>query len=134
MTFQHSKKYYTIGEVAQLLNVTTSLIRFWEKKFPGLRPQKNDKGMRRYTTANLTMLRRIYHLVKEQGYTLAGAQAALQQQPGDERGAQREAMIQSLKALRQSLTELRGTLSEKELGGLESAGGVVAVPGSKQTT
>lgn len=112
MTSQYPKKYYTIGEVAQLMNVTTSLIRFWEKKFSGLKPQKNAKGVRRYTAANVTMLRRIYHLVKERGYTLVGAQTALRRQSSGKQDVQRQAVIQSLKALRQFLITLRDQMPD----------------------
>ncbi|HAN49797.1 MAG TPA: MerR family transcriptional regulator [Amoebophilaceae bacterium] len=76
-TSNNIKKYYAIGEVARLLNVSTSLIRFWEKKFPSLQPQKNKQGTRRYTQADIVQLRNIYQLVKEQGYTLQGARKAM---------------------------------------------------------
>lgn len=76
-SFDNSKKYYAIGEVAQLLCVATSLIRFWEKKFPSLQPHKNKQGARRYTQADIAQLRKIYQLVKEKGYTLHGASEAI---------------------------------------------------------
>jgi len=77
---QDIKKYHTIGEVAQLFSVSTSLIRFWEKRFPSLQPHKNKQGVRQYTQANIKQIRRIYQLVKEQGYTLQGAQSVLKHQ------------------------------------------------------
>ncbi|MFT7150844.1 MAG: DNA-binding transcriptional MerR regulator [Nonlabens sp.] len=68
------KKYFTIGEVARELGVATSLIRFWETQFDFIRPKKNAKGNRKFTQDDLKKLKLVYHLVKEKGYTLQGAQ------------------------------------------------------------
>ena len=46
------KRYYTIGEVADMFEVSTSLIRFWEGEFAFLKPHKNSKGDRRFTLQN----------------------------------------------------------------------------------
>ena len=67
------KLYYTIGEVAQLFQVNTSHIRFWSKEFDVIKPATNKKGNRLYTQADIDNFRKIYHLVKEKGYTLKGA-------------------------------------------------------------
>jgi len=77
------KVYYTIGEVAELFEVNTSLIRFWEKEFDILKPQKNKKGNRLFTRQDLDNLRIIYHLVKERGYTLQGAKDKLRDNKED---------------------------------------------------
>lgn len=71
------KLYYSIGEVAKYFEVNTSLIRYWEKEFPILRPKKNKKGNRYFTPEDIKNLKIIYHLVKEKGYTLDGARIAL---------------------------------------------------------
>ena len=71
------KIYYTIGEVAELFGVNTSLIRFWEKEFEVLQPKKNKKGNRLFTRDDMQNLRLIFHLVKERGYTLEGARKKL---------------------------------------------------------
>jgi DNA-binding transcriptional MerR regulator len=71
------KLYYTIGEVATLFKVTTSLIRFWENEFELLAPKKNKKGNRQYTQEDIDNLRLVYTLVKEKGYTLQGAKEIL---------------------------------------------------------
>ena len=67
------KKYYTIGEVAEMFAVANSLIRFWEKEFDIINPKKNKKGNRRYTKDVIENIKLVYHLVKEKGYTLPGA-------------------------------------------------------------
>lgn len=70
---KNSKLYYSIGEVAETLQVTTSLIRFWESEFDMLHFQKNKKGDRRFTQEDINDLKAIYHLVKEKGYKLEAA-------------------------------------------------------------
>lgn len=71
------KLYFSIGEAAEILNVNTSLIRFWEKEFPILKPKKNKKGNRQFTKEDIENLKMIYHLVKERGFTLNGAKEKL---------------------------------------------------------
>ena len=70
---QIEKKYYTIGEVASMFNVATSLIRFWETEFDIIEPRKNKKGNRQFTKEDIEDIKLIYHLVKERGFTLQGA-------------------------------------------------------------
>lgn len=60
-----------------MFEVNTSLIRFWEKEFPVLKPKKNNKGNRLFTAKEILKIQRIYNLVKEEGYTLDGAKKAM---------------------------------------------------------
>ena len=62
-----SKKYYSIGEVAEKLDLNTSLIRFWESEFEILNPKKNKKGLRKYTQKDIEIIEKIYHLLKNKG-------------------------------------------------------------------
>ena len=73
-----TKLYYTIGEVAALFEVNTSLIRFWEKEFQIITPKKNRKGNRLFSIQDIENLNKIYYLVKVKGYTLDGAKNELQ--------------------------------------------------------
>ena len=73
------KLYYTIGEVAQLFDVNTSHIRFWSNEFDVIRPATNKKGNRLYTREDIENFKKIYHLVKEKGYTLRGAKTELRE-------------------------------------------------------
>jgi DNA-binding transcriptional MerR regulator len=73
-----TKLYYSIGEVASLFEVNTSLIRFWEKEFQIITPKKNRKGNRLFSTQDIENLNKIYFLVKIKGYTLDGAKNELQ--------------------------------------------------------
>jgi DNA-binding transcriptional MerR regulator len=74
---QLTKLYYTIGEVATMFDVNTSLIRFWEKEFTIIQPKKNKKGNRLFTPKDILNFNKIYNLVKVQGFTLEGAKNAL---------------------------------------------------------
>lgn len=74
---QLTKLYYSIGEVAGMFDVNTSLIRFWEKEFSEIKLKKNKKGNRVFTPKDVLKIDVIYHLVKERGYTLDGAKKAL---------------------------------------------------------
>ncbi len=77
--------YYSIGEVARMFDVNTSLIRFWEKEFDMIRPHKNKKGNRLFTPKDVDHFHMIYHLVKERGYTLKGAREKIKKNPEETR-------------------------------------------------
>lgn len=100
-----TKLYYSIGEVSQMFNVNTSLIRFWEKEFEILRPKKNAKGNRLFTPEDLDNLKIIFHLVKERGYTLDGAKKKMRDNKNDVE--QTVKMVESLKKVRSFLEELK---------------------------
>ena len=102
------KMYYTIGEVAKQFDVSTSLIRFWEKEFDILKPKKNRKGDRFFTQKDLDHLKIIYHLVKERGYTLKGAKQKLKENKQDV--IDHVQMVDSLKRVRQFLVDLKQQL------------------------
>ena len=80
-----SEKTYRIGEAAELLNLKTHVLRFWETEFPQLDPLRTDKGQRLYTETHLALLRRIQQLLHEQGMTIEGAPRA-----GGQRGSGRK--------------------------------------------
>ncbi|TAH39949.1 MAG: MerR family transcriptional regulator [Bacteroidetes bacterium] len=73
------KLYYSIGEVAQIFGVNTSHIRFWSKEFDVIKPATNKKGNRLYTMSDIENFKKIYHLVKEKGFTLKGAKVELKE-------------------------------------------------------
>ena len=72
-----TKLYYSIGEVAKMFDVNSSLIRFWEKEFPAIQPKKNKKGNRLFSPKDILIIDKVYDLVKMKGYTLEGAKKAL---------------------------------------------------------
>lgn len=98
------KLYYTIGEVAKMFNVNTSLIRFWEKKFSIIKPEKNKKGNRLFTKKDIDNFHIIYHLVKERGMTLDGAEKKLKENKEDT--INDIEVIKSLKNIKELLLEI----------------------------
>jgi DNA-binding transcriptional MerR regulator len=102
------KKYYTIGEVADIFGVATSLIRFWESEFDTIRPKKNRKGNRQFTKEDIENIRLIYHLVKEKGFTLQGAKDMLKNNTGKVKN--RMEIIDSLEKVKGFLVNLRKQL------------------------
>lgn len=102
------KRYYTISEVAEMFEVSKSLIRFWETEFESLRPAKNAKGDRRFTKQNIEQLQLIYHLVRERGFTLNGAKTELTLLKKRERGKKK--VVKRLEELKLFLEELKDSL------------------------
>ena len=100
--------YYSIGEVAEMFGVSTSLVRFWEKEFDILKPKKNKKGDRFFTQKDVENLKVIYHLVKERGFTLKGAQKKLKE--NKDSTISRVQVIQSLQKLKDFLSEIKKDL------------------------
>lgn len=99
------KKYFSIGEVAEMLDVATSLIRFWESEFDIIKPKKNRKGNRQFTREDIDNVKLIYHLVKEKGYTLQGAKDLLKD--GNDSLKEKVEIIDSLKKVKKFLIEIR---------------------------
>ena len=102
------KYYYTIGEVAKMFNVNTSMIRYWENEFDVLRPRKNKKGNRLFTQRDVRYVHIIYHLTKVKGYTLAGAKMALKEKFSDYE--ERVMLLETLDKTRKFLLDLDKTL------------------------
>ena len=104
------KMYYSISEVAQIFNVTETLLRYWEKEFPNIRPQKVGRGIRQYTKDDIEQVRLVHHLVKERGMTLQGARDMIRRDKGGSTNRQVEA-IEKLKAIRAELQDISRHLS-----------------------
>jgi len=110
------QKYYRIGEVADLLHVRTSLLRFWESQFPELAPKKTRTGQRLYTDADIELCRRIQHELKDTGMTIKGLRKKMRTKPaesdpdpapvGSEHGY-REELIRVRNELQSLLDELK---------------------------
>lgn len=104
------KVFYTIGEVAAMFDVNASLIRFWDKEFPMLKPTKNKKGNRLFTPQDLEYFRLIYHLVKEKGMTIKGARTLLQN--NKEGAANTFEAVRRLLEIKEQLIAIRDELGE----------------------
>lgn len=102
------KLFYAIGEVAEMLDVPVSTVRFWENEFDILKPRKNKKGNRLFMPEDIKNLKIIHHLVKEKGMTLAGAKKQLSAK-WEETDYKYE-ISQSLKNIKGILLELRDNI------------------------
>jgi DNA-binding transcriptional MerR regulator len=71
------KEFYSIKEVANMLEVPAYVLRYWEKEFPILRPHRNRLGRRFYTKKDIDIARMIKVILYEQGYTISGARKKL---------------------------------------------------------
>jgi DNA-binding transcriptional MerR regulator len=105
---EQDKLYYSISEVADMFSVNTSLIRFWEKEFSNIKPHKNKKGNRFFTKEAIEEIKLVYHLVKEKGMTLKGAQQKIKQNRGE--SMQETEAITRLREIRQLLLEIKEEL------------------------
>ena len=101
-----SKKFYKIGDVAEILNIPTSTLRFWEKEFTVIKPKRNAKNLRVYTVKTIKM---IYYLVKEKGLKLDAAQAMIKRNR-DGISKQFE-VVERLKQVRDQLIQLDNALA-----------------------
>lgn len=103
------KYLYTIGEVAEILGESVSLVRFWSNEFTKfIKPQRNAKGNRLYTKDDIEVFKHIHLLVKVEGLTLEGAAKRLK---GEKKEiVNKTKVLDSLKAIRQQLSEIRQTL------------------------
>jgi DNA-binding transcriptional MerR regulator len=111
---QLSKLYYSIGEVAELLGVNASLLRFWEKEFKFEISKKNAKGNRLFSVKEIDKINRIYHFVKIEGYTLDGAKKALKSkvvtETSIESSSNHDAVILRLEQIKRRLIHLKSAL------------------------
>lgn len=105
-----AKLLYSMGEVTEMFDVNASLIRYWESKFDCIKPHKNKKGNRMFTPSDVENLKLIYHLVKEKGMTLEGANKTMK---GRGKSVQREiSILERLQNIRAMLVEVRESLGE----------------------
>lgn len=102
------KLYYSIGEVAKMFDVNTSLIRFWEKEFEIIKPKKNKKGNRLFTQMDIDNFHIIFHLVKENGMTLKGAKKKMKENKEDTE--HNFEIIKSLESIKEMLLEVKESI------------------------
>lgn len=74
------KLYYSIKEVAEMLGVSESMLRFWEKEIPMIKPKTTGNNIRQYTEQDIENIKVVYNLVKVRGFKLAAARKMLKEQ------------------------------------------------------
>ena len=102
-----SKRYYSIGLVADMFCENISLIRFWENEFDILKPKKNGKGNRLFRPEDVKNLQIIHHLLREQKYTLDGAKDFMKRNKKQDETFK---VIDELKNVKALLGELKASL------------------------
>ena len=73
--------FRTIGELSEELGVAQHILRYWETKFPQLRPLQRAGNRRYYRPADVALARRIHNLLSNEGYTVRGVQKLLRERP-----------------------------------------------------
>jgi DNA-binding transcriptional MerR regulator len=73
------KLYFRIGEVARIVGVQPHVLRYWETEFRSIRPEKSSKGHRVYSRRDVAKLLRVKDLLRNQGFTIAGARKRLRE-------------------------------------------------------
>lgn len=109
-----AKRYFTIGEVADLCLVKPHVLRYWEQEFTQLKPIKRRGNRRYYQHHEVLLIRRIRYLLYEEGFTIAGARNRLSRgadQPHDQDAAVRLSAAE-FQALRADLTAVRDLLTD----------------------
>ncbi len=101
------KQYYSIGEVASMFRVNTSLIRYWENEFDILEPRKNRKGDRFFKPSDVKNLQMIYDLLRRRKFTIEGARDYIKK---NKQAREKFEMIQSMQKLKSFLLELKASL------------------------
>lgn len=108
------KLFYSMGEVAEMFDVNPSLLRYWEEQIPQLKPQRTNKGNRRYTPKDVEVIKTIYHLVKERGMRLDGAIKAMREQRRAGKTVDGAELLEHLQRIRALLVEVREELKMEE--------------------
>lgn len=97
----------TIGELAQEIGRPQHILRYWETRFPQLRPLTRAGNRRYYRPDDVELVRRIHHLLTNEGYTIRGVQKLLAAEKGAKKPpkAQASADPGALSAIRDSLVK-----------------------------
>lgn len=106
-----NKRYYKIREVAEMVGLQPSTLRFWESKFTIIKPRRNDHGTRFYTPADIEVIRMIYYLVKDRGLKLEAAEDEIRRNRSGI--SKKYEAVQRLKDVRAELQNLLDALNER---------------------
>jgi DNA-binding transcriptional MerR regulator len=120
-TGKSEQAFRTIGELASELDVPQHILRYWESRFPQLKPLQRAGNRRYYRPADVALARRIHRLLNQDGYTIRGVQqllasgasdgepnaatAAPPRPPQAQAGGQSAFPLEPLKAIRRALAE-----------------------------
>ena len=103
------KKFYRIGDVAEILGISISTLRFWEKKFTVIKPKRTSGNTRYYTLDDIEKIKLVYYLVKEKGLKLEAAEQEIKQ--NRQNVSKKHEVVERLKEIRESLLLLERSLN-----------------------
>lgn len=108
MKSEITKKYYKIREVSELIGVAQSTLRYWESEFPQVKPHRNEKGTRFYTSSDIETLRQIKFLLHDRGLKTDAAREQLHY--AVDTVASRQKALERLRQIRATLVSMRDAL------------------------
>ena len=104
------KLYYSIGEISELVEEETHVLRFWESQFDQLRPRRSRSNRRIYTLEDLALIEQIKQLLKVDKYTMEGAKQVLDRR---EKPYDRDEMRHDLLRIRSFLENIERQLDNR---------------------
>ena len=111
MIYMKKKLYYSIGEVSKMLDIEPHTLRYWESGIPQLKPRCANVRNRRFDEKDISLLKRIKHLIYDEKYTLEGARMAIAE--GSKADKQREPKDIELKGIIKQLEEIKEILIKR---------------------
>lgn len=106
-----NKRFYRIGDVAELMQLPASTLRFWESSIPELKPRRTVGGARMYSPADVERLQIIRYLIKDKGLKL---EAAREHFRSNRQAVERTyRVVERLRAMRRKLAELGAALDHR---------------------
>lgn len=103
------KQYYKIKDVAEMLDIPASTLRYWEKEFPQCAPRRSAGNVRYYTPADIEQLKIIKYLVKVKGLKIEAAKEQFRANKGNV--SRQQEVIERLLDIRERLVLLRKALN-----------------------
>lgn len=102
------KLFYKIGEVSNIAEIETHVLRYWESEFPFLKPRKNNTGQRVYSRKDLELILQIKNLLYKDKYTIAGVKKKF----GNSTLKKNSVSIQTIQGIRKKLKDILDTLNK----------------------
>lgn len=110
------KKYFTIGEVAELCSLKSHVLRYWEQVFPQLEPSKRS-GRRYYQRNDVELILEIRSLLHDQGFTIPGAKARLAKNRvnpnSEDLPEEKRSVLEQMQMIRNEIKEFRNYLNQR---------------------
>jgi DNA-binding transcriptional MerR regulator len=102
------KLFYKIGEVSNIADIETHVLRYWESEFSFLKPRKNNTGQRVYSRKDLELVLQIKNLLYKDKYTIAGVRKKF----GNSTLKKNSVSIQTVQGIRKKLKDILDTLNK----------------------